>query len=81
MKKVGDLFQELGFNANASDDVKIAFIKNLVRAAYGVDIPGPKSVLPKDNLAQAAVSIQKTAAPKKLEQLSFNFDVDLKKAN
>jgi hypothetical protein len=68
MKKVGDLFQELGFNEKASDDVKIAFIKNLVRAAYGVNIPSPSTPEKK---------------PKQIfeEQLSFNFDKTLKKAN
>lgn len=33
MKKVGDLFAELGFKADASDSVKRAFVENLVRAA------------------------------------------------
>ena len=33
MKKVGDLFAELGFRPDASDGVKRAFIENLVRAA------------------------------------------------
>ena len=72
MKKVGDLFQELGFNASASDDVKIAFIKNLVKAAYGVEVTGP---------TRQAMTASKKEEPKKLEQLSFNFEVDLKKAN
>ncbi len=68
VKKVGDIFQELGFNADASDDVKIAFIKNLVKAAYGADIPGPKK-------------LKTVNAPKAIDQLSFDFDCDLKKAN
>jgi hypothetical protein len=33
VKKVGDLFAELGFRPDASDGVKRAFIENLVRAA------------------------------------------------
>ena len=33
MKKVGDLFEELGFRKDASDGVKRAFVENLVRAA------------------------------------------------
>ncbi len=68
MKKVGDLFQELGFNEKASDDVKIAFIKNLVRAAYGVSIPGPS--VPEKKPKRSVE-----------EQLSFNFESTLKKAN
>lgn len=79
MKKVGDIFQELGFNAHASDEVKIAFIKNLVRAAYGVEVAGPQK-------PQTTTSLNsKKEESKKLEQLSFDFgfasDVDLKKAN
>ena len=70
MKKVGDLFEELGFSANGSDDVKIAFIKNLVRSAYGVELQGPKKRLE-----------TKALDTKKLEQLSFDLDPTLKKAN
>ncbi len=65
MKKVGDLFQELGFNENASDEVKIAFVKNLVRKAYDVEIARPKKTPPKVFE----------------EQLSFNFELPLKRAN
>jgi hypothetical protein len=71
MKKVGDLFQELGFNEKASDDVKIAFIQNLVRAAYGVNIPSPKSPEKKPKAARLSND----------EQLSFIFETALKKAN
>lgn len=74
MKKVGDLFQELGFNENGSDEVKIAFIKNLVKAAYGVELAGPKQKVfsARSNTKQA---------PAKVEQLSFNIEEALKKAN
>ncbi len=78
MKKVGDLFQELGFNVSASDDVKIAFIKNLVKAAYGVDVTGPSRPIT-THIKKQEVRLQ--SEPKNLEQLSFDFDVDLKKAN
>ncbi len=33
VKKVGDLFEELGFRKEGSDSVKRAFVENLVRAA------------------------------------------------
>lgn len=33
MKKIGQIMNELGFNKNASDDVKKAFVKNLIKAA------------------------------------------------
>lgn len=77
MKKVGDLFQELGFNDKGSDAVKIAFIKNLVRAAYGVELAGPKLTTPE----KTTTPILKSENPKKLEQLSFDIDSALKKAN
>ena len=79
MKKVGDLFQELGFNEKGSDQVKIAFIKNLVRAAYGVELAGPKQA-PQQSV-KTTTPIMKSESPKKLEQLSFDIDAALKKAN
>jgi hypothetical protein len=33
MKKIGQIMSELGFNENASEDVKRAFVKNLIKAA------------------------------------------------
>ncbi len=78
MKKVGDLFQELGFNEKGSDEVKIAFIKNLVRAAYGVELAGPKQ---NSHPVNPPRTILKSESPKKLEQLSFDMDAALKKAN
>ncbi len=37
MKKIGKIMEELGFNKNASDDVKKAFVKNLIKAAAEQD--------------------------------------------
>ncbi len=78
MKKVGDLFQELGFNEKGSDEVKIAFIKNLVKAAYGVDLAGPKQSL---QGPEKPLNLANTEPLKKREQLSFNMEAVLKKAN
>ena len=84
MQKVGDLFKDLGFNEKASDDVKIAFIKNLVRSAYGVELQGPKVPVVAVG-AKGAVAIVPAAGSTKpqviYEQLSFNFDQALKKAS
>lgn len=33
MKKMSHIMNELGFKANGSDDVKKAFVKNLIQAA------------------------------------------------
>lgn len=64
MRKIDDLMKDLGFREDASDEVKIAFIKNLARAAYGVELPSPRKTK-KD---------QKVKESKKGEQLSFSFD-------
>ncbi|MFN7454009.1 MAG: hypothetical protein ACK5RO_05050 [Pseudobdellovibrionaceae bacterium] len=41
MKKIGDIMSELGFKEDAPRSVKEAFIKNLIKAAYGVDVETP----------------------------------------
>jgi hypothetical protein len=41
MKKIGDIMQEMGFRKNASDSVKEAFIKHLIKNAYGVEVQTP----------------------------------------
>ncbi|MDZ4677271.1 MAG: hypothetical protein SGI74_07135 [Oligoflexia bacterium] len=41
MERVGDLMEEMGFNKDAQDSVKAAFIKNLIKQAYGVDVALP----------------------------------------
>jgi hypothetical protein len=65
MKKVGDLMQELGFNPDASQSSKEAFIRHLVKTATGVDIgPGP---------TERAIERPKQELFPLEEQLSFNF--------
>jgi hypothetical protein len=58
MKKIGEIMDELGFNKNAPDSVKEAFLKNLIRSAYGVDVQTPT---------------EKVEAERVGEQLSFDF--------
>jgi hypothetical protein len=41
VKKVGDLFEELGFRKDGSDGVKRAFIENLVKAAAQTPLKTP----------------------------------------
>lgn len=38
MKKVGELMKDLGFREGASEEVAKAFIKNLIKQAYGVEV-------------------------------------------
>lgn len=77
MKKIGDLFSELGFNPEAEDSVKIAFVKNLVKAAYGVDM---RNVPSPEKIKQVRKNQEKF---EEMLQLSFQFsdDDDFKKAN
>lgn len=70
MRKMGDLMKDLGFNQEASMDVKKAFIRHLVKAA---DRSSPQNLTP----------IAKQPEPKKCElpagtQLAF--DLELLKA-
>lgn len=37
MKKMAEIMEELGFKPNASDDVKKAFIKNLIKQAQATE--------------------------------------------
>jgi len=42
MKKIGDIMEEMGFNANSSPSSKAAFIKYLAKQAYNVDLKVPE---------------------------------------
>lgn len=41
MKKINDIMKEMGFNKEAPDSVKEAFIKHLIKASTGVDVITP----------------------------------------
>lgn len=76
MKKVGDLMKELGFNDEASDDVKKAFIKHLIKEAnykdYGASITElPKPVQAGSHIKEIHKTLEKTEAK---GQLSFQLD-------
>lgn len=66
MKKLNELMKEMGFNPNASDSVKEAFLKHLIKNSTGADVmtPSEKKIV--------------TANPLKIvnfpKQLSFEFD-------
>ena len=67
MKKVGDLFEELGFRKDGSEGVKRAFLKNLVRAAN-------ESAIERGQLPLKVQVAAPSKAPIKEQQLSFNFE-------
>lgn len=67
MKKIDQLMQELGFNKNAPDSVKEAFIKHLIKASTGVNVMTPSE---KKEMAENPERIVQFKTP---QQLSFDF--------
>lgn len=84
MRKVGDLMKDLGFREDAPVETKEAFIKNLIRAAYGVEVKSPRERQNQkaDQQGHSALSFrsklteakQKVTASREPEQLSFSFE-------
>lgn len=77
MRRVGDFMEDLGFNADAPEGAQKAFIKNLIRAAYGADVKNladyqstPASPQ-KKNLERALKNVSDQPA----EQMSFDFSL------
>ncbi len=64
MRKVGDLMKEIGFNKDSSEDVQKAFIKNLIKQAYGVEVKEPRAI--------ASVASQAGPSKPAPQQLSFD---------
>lgn len=67
MKKIGNLMQELGFNKDAPDGVKEAFIKHLIKASTGASVATPSE---KKEMAENPQRVVHFKAP---QQLSFDF--------
>jgi hypothetical protein len=67
MKKIDQLMQELGFNKEAPDSVKEAFIKHLIKASTGVTVETPSE---KKEIAANPTTVFRMNTP---QQLSFNF--------
>ena len=74
MKKLSELMKDIGFNPHASDSVKEAFVKHLIKQSVGIHVqtPSEKKVI--------AENPEKFIAFKKLEkyalpiQLTFEFE-------
>ncbi|MGZ3692381.1 MAG: hypothetical protein ACXVAX_12815 [Pseudobdellovibrio sp.] len=66
MKKVGKLMNELGFNKDASDSAKEAFIKYLIKQSTGHDVVTPTEKRLIQENPQKIVSFPK--------QLAFDFE-------
>ena len=67
MKKVGQIMQDMGFNPQASDSAKEAFIKYLIKQSTGVNVqtPSEKKIIQEN--PQKIVSFSS-------KQLEFDFD-------
>ena len=74
MKKVGDLMKEIGFNPKASDSVKEAFIKHLIKTSTGAQVqtPSEKKII-REN-PQKIVSLNKKDSFSLPAQMAFDFD-------
>jgi hypothetical protein len=75
MKRVGQLMAELGFNKDAPNSVKEAFLKHLIKASEGVNVTTPSE---KSEILANPKSVfsldQRRGELGQGEQLSFNFD-------
>jgi len=79
MDRVDGIMERLGFNKDANDGVKAAFLKNLIKQAYGVEVPLPpqyEAQIKKQTLEEYAIAeITRQQRPREInEQLSFDFD-------
>lgn len=68
MKKIDELMKELGFTQNAPQSAKEAFIKHLIKASTGVNLPTPSE---KEAIKAAPDKVFNISTPL---QLSFDFD-------
>jgi hypothetical protein len=83
IERVEVIMERLGFNENSSDGVKAAFVKNLIKQAYGIEVPVPsKYVEPTlDDFLQirnepgSTVFLSDTLTVKKVEAVQLSFDL------
>ena len=69
MKRVGELMAEIGFNKNAPDSAKEAFIKYLIRQSEGVNV-----VTPSERKEIEANPNRVKILPQGPAQMAFDFD-------
>lgn len=74
MKRIDQIMKEMGFNKEAPDSVKEAFIKHLIRASEGVHVATPSE---KNEIKQSAGKVKPLFSFEKeirqSEQMSFDF--------
>lgn len=74
MKKIGELMKEIGFNPHASESVKEAFIKHLIKQSTGsnVQTPSEKKIISEN--PEKFISFNKSEKYALPTQLAFSFD-------
>lgn len=75
MKKIGELMKDIGFNPHASDSVKEAFVRHLIKQATGVNLQTPtekKIIAANPEKFFSIKSAEKYSLP---AQLTFEFDL------
>lgn len=68
MKRLGQLMEEMGFNKDAADGAKEAFVKHLLRASEGVNVATPTEKREIERSRERVVPLKRDA------QLAFDFD-------
>ncbi|MFZ3230084.1 MAG: hypothetical protein WA160_07760 [Pseudobdellovibrio sp.] len=74
MKKIGDLMKEIGFNPNASDSVKEAFIKHLIKQSTGSHVQTPSERKTIFENPDKFISLNKNSSFTLPTQMSFDFE-------
>lgn len=73
MKKVGDIMKEMGFNSEAPDSVKEAFVRHLIKVSTGVEVAERKRFEAQVPKKSAATNSNKHEIDK---QLIFDFNLE-----
>ena len=68
--------KDIGFNPQASDSVKEAFIKHLIKQSTGNNVQTPSEKKIVDENPEKFISLNKTEKYALPTQLSFSFDGD-----
>ena len=80
MKKLGQIMNELGFRADASQASKEAFLKHLLRVSEGVHVMPPTEVelvaRQGSKVATLATKQKRAMEDSPPEQLSFDFSLN-----
>lgn len=74
MKKIGDLMKEIGFNSEAKDSVKEAFIKHLIKQSTGVLVETPSEKKAVAAYPEKIFSLKSKEIKQTSQQLSFDFE-------